>query len=63
MCDFCKNYDFGASSTSDQRRYEAYKQGGLTMNNMTIGAGYSFYTEHWIPLYKARGLKWHDKED
>lgn len=26
------------------------------------GAGYSFYEEHWIPLYKARGLKWH-KED
>lgn len=24
------------------------------------GAGYSFYDEHWIPLYKARGLKWHD---
>lgn len=26
------------------------------------GAGYSFYEEHWIPLYKARGLRWH-KED
>ncbi len=25
------------------------------------GAGYSFYDEHWIPLYKARGLKWHDE--
>lgn len=24
------------------------------------GAGYDFYTEHWIPLYKARGLKWHE---
>lgn len=24
------------------------------------GAGYSFYDEHWIPLYKVRGLKWHD---
>lgn len=23
------------------------------------GAGYDFYEEHWIPLYKARGLKWH----
>lgn len=23
------------------------------------GAGYSFYDEHWIPLYKARGLQWH----
>lgn len=25
------------------------------------GAGYDFYTEHWIPLYKARGLRWHDE--
>lgn len=27
------------------------------------GAGYDFYESHWIPLYKARGLEWHDKED
>ena len=26
------------------------------------GAGYSFIDEHFIPLYKARGLHWH-KED
>lgn len=24
------------------------------------GAGYSFYDEHWVPLYKKRGLQWHD---
>ena len=24
------------------------------------GCGYSFYDEHWIPLYKKRGLQWHD---
>ena len=24
------------------------------------GAGYDFYEAHWIPLYKMRGLKWHD---
>ena len=24
------------------------------------GAGYDFYESHWIPLYKARGLRWHD---
>jgi len=23
------------------------------------GAGYDFYTSHWIPLYLARGIKWH----
>lgn len=26
------------------------------------GAGYDFYESHWIPLYKARGLKWHETE-
>ena len=24
------------------------------------GAGYNFYEAHWIPLYKLRGLKWHE---
>lgn len=27
------------------------------------GCGYSFYTQHWYPLYKARGLHWHDVDD
>lgn len=26
------------------------------------GCGYDFYGAHWIPLYKARGLKWHKEE-
>jgi len=26
------------------------------------GAGYSFMDNHWIPLYKARGLQWHREE-
>lgn len=26
------------------------------------GAGYNFYDSHWIPLYKARGLCWHDED-
>lgn len=26
------------------------------------GCGYDFYETHWIPLYKARGLQWHDPE-
>lgn len=25
------------------------------------GAGYDFYELHWIPLYKRRGLEWHDE--
>lgn len=27
------------------------------------GGGYDFYEEHWIPLYKARGLHWHERDD
>jgi hypothetical protein len=27
------------------------------------GAGYDFYDQHWIPLYKARGLEWHNTEE
>jgi hypothetical protein len=27
------------------------------------GAGYDFYEQHWIPLYKARGLHWHKEEE
>lgn len=23
------------------------------------GGGYDFYEKHWLPLYEARGLKWH----
>lgn len=26
------------------------------------GAGYSFYESHFIPLYRARGLHWHDPD-
>lgn len=26
------------------------------------GAGYNFYEAHWLPLYNARGLQWHDTE-
>jgi len=26
------------------------------------GAGYNFYEQHWLPLYDARGLQWHEKE-
>ena len=26
------------------------------------GAGYDFFEAHWIPLYRKRGLRWHDPE-
>ena len=25
------------------------------------GAGYSFLIKHFLPLYRARGLQWHDR--
>lgn len=25
------------------------------------GAGYGFLEAHWVPLYRARALKWHDE--
>lgn len=31
---------------------------GLGIN----AAGYDFYEAYWIPLYKLRGLQWHDRE-
>ena len=27
------------------------------------GAGYSFFDEHWIPLYDLAGMHWHDDTD
>jgi hypothetical protein len=27
------------------------------------GAGYDFYEAHFCPLYKARGLRWHETEE
>lgn len=39
------------------RIYEHYDYGYIFGID---GGGYDFYSEHWIPLYKARGLQWHD---
>jgi hypothetical protein len=27
------------------------------------GAGYDFYEAHWTPLYRLRGLHWHEESD
>lgn len=42
------------------RIYEDQEDGHLFIG--IDGAGYDFYESHWIPLYKARGLHWHDEE-
>lgn len=39
------------------RVYESYEFGYFFGID---GAGYDFYESHWIPLYKARRLQWHD---
>lgn len=43
--------------------FRIYEQEDLGYIFGIDGAGYDFYQEHWIPLYKARGLKWHDLDD
>lgn len=43
------------------RIFEDYETGDIYIG--IDGAGYNFYEAHWIPLYKARGLQWHDTTD
>lgn len=43
------------------RMYEYQPTGTIYIG--VDGAGYNFYSHHWVPLYKARGLKWHDVEE
>lgn len=42
--------------------FRVYESDELGLYFGIDGAGYDFYESHWIPLYKARGLKWHDVE-
>ena len=42
--------------------FRVYKQEDFNYIFGIDGAGYDFYENHWIPLYKARGLHWHDPE-
>ena len=42
--------------------FRIYEQEDLGYFFGIDGGGYNFFEEHWIPLYKARGLHWH-KED
>ncbi|KZR57516.1 hypothetical protein [Pseudobacillus badius] len=41
--------------------FTAYESEELGLIIGVNGAGYDFYESHWIPLYKARGLRWHDE--
>ncbi len=40
--------------------FRIYEQEDLGYVFGIDGAGYSFFEEHWVPLYNARGLHWHD---
>lgn len=42
--------------------FRIYEQEDLGMIFGIDGAGYDFYGQHWVPLYKARGLQWHDPD-
>ena len=43
--------------------FRIYKQEDMGYLFGIDGAGYDFYGEHWIPLYKARGLRWHKEKE
>lgn len=43
------------------RVYEDNETGDIYLG--IDGAGYDFYEQHWLPLYEARGLQWHDDEE
>lgn len=42
--------------------FRIYEQEDLGYIFGIDGCGYDFYSAHWIPLYRMRGLRWHDEE-
>ncbi len=42
--------------------FRIYEQEDLGYVFGIDGAGYDFYESHWVPLYRKRGLRWHDAE-
>ena len=57
--------DYGGLQLMADCGFRIYEQEDYQYIFGIDGAGYDFYHDHWIPLYKARGLQWHesDKED
>lgn len=43
--------------------FRVYEQEDLGILFGIDGAGYDFYEHHWIPLYKLRGLQWHEENN
>jgi hypothetical protein len=64
--DGCDNYwieELGGLQAMANCGFRIYEQEDYTYIFGIDGAGYDFYEAHWIPLYKARGLKWHKEAE
>lgn len=63
--DTCDDYwlEHGGLQLMADCGFRIYEQEDLGYIFGIDGAGYDFYEAHWIPLYKARGLRWHDSEN
>ena len=60
--DSCDNYwleECGGLQMMANCGFRVYEQEDYTYIFGIDGAGYDFYEEHWLPLYEARGLRWH----
>lgn len=64
--DSCDNYwieELGGLQAMANCGFRIYEQEDYTYIFGIDGAGYDFYDAHWLPLYEARGLKWHKEEE
>jgi hypothetical protein len=64
--DNCDNYwleDLGGLQAMANCGFRIYEQEDYTYIFGIDGAGYDFYEAHWLPLYEARGLKWHKEAE
>ena len=48
--------------TKEYNRHKMFSKALRKRNISNRVYGYDFYENHWIPLYKARGLQWHETE-
>lgn len=63
FCDACDNDWIGTTDglrTMSDCGFRIYEHDEWGWFFGIDGAGYDFFDEHWIPLYRKRGLRWHD---
>lgn len=66
FADSCDDYwlnECGGLQIMADHGFRIYEQEDFGYIFGIDGCGYDFYEAHWIPLYKARGLRWHDAEE